>query len=598
MSNLSPILFKRKWLALTIATVCCASGVLAQSVGNKIQFDGEESAAVSEDLRYIGAPFKVGIGYQSGSMWRGDLFWAFHETDNTAWLGEIYGTTSSAAGGRLSFHWQPADDKEASVRKLFTAFDQNRWHDRKVTLGGGLENEHWFGSAYGSAGISGRREVSDRLFSVTETQTGVENNHVWSQDVTTTTYTRIFERAYDWGIGARVGRFHDDLVLRWFGGVDYEWGENSTSQITGTLGIEKYFVGTPHSVALVGEIYHKRGDYEVDKNDQRIMAMYRYSFGGPSYRPAKRYRDVQEEIADEAVKTQVATASADVTTAAQQEEKRMIKTTATAESDVFFKFDSAELQPQASRALDEVVDKLKNTNIEGNIYVTGHTCNIGSAAYNQKLSERRAASVKRYLVGHGIDENTLLVEGKGLHEPRYPNDKTGRPKNRRVDIEFVTYEENAQTPETAATIQTGSPRIEWRREEIAEEPAWVRRALRSPVQHKQTVDVYRTEESVTTVVEGDRVVENQLPIARDDYAIAGYNKPVNVDVLANDTDPDGDELTIVSFAQPRNGTVTLNGNIFTYRARDGYIGYDTFQYTIEDGYGGSATATVTVFADP
>lgn len=601
--NLSSIPFTRKWLAVVVAACCCAPGVLAQQAAPVIPEAepkvSEQPVTEGDDLRYVGAPFRIGAGYQSTNHWRGELFWAFHETEKTAWLADVYGTSTSAAGGRLSFHWQPTDDNDASVRKLFAAFDQNRWHDRKVTLGGGLENEHWFGSAYGSAGITGRRKVDDRLFSSTYTYSGIENNHVSYQDITTTTYTRVYERAYDWGVGARVGRFHDDLGLRWFGGVDYEWGEHSTSQITGTLGVEKYFVGTPHSIALVGEIYHKRGDYEVDRNDQRIMAMYRFSFGESAYRSVKRYQGQSAEVPNSTVEGH-AQASADAT-ATVPKEKRIVKTTATAESDVFFKFDSAILQPEASKVLDGVVDVLKAANIEGNIYVTGHTCNIGSAAYNQKLSERRANSVKQYLIGKGLSGDILLAEGKGLAEPRYPNDKQGRPKNRRVDIEFVTYEERTEMillPVTTSSDAKSGPQIEWKREEIQEEPAWVRRALRSPVQHKQTVDVYRSEESTTTIQEGERRVDNQGPRAQDDYAVAGYNKPVDVNVLANDSDPDGDDLTIVSFTQPRNGTVTQNGNTLTYRARDGYIGYDTFQYTIDDGYGGTATASVTVFADP
>ncbi|MDR2016117.1 MAG: OmpA family protein [Burkholderiales bacterium] len=587
------ISFWRRWLMLAV-TVLCAPTVFAQP-------EAAKPDASQEDLRYVGAPFRISGGYQSENLWRGELLYVFRETDNTAWIADGYATSRSGAGARLSFHWQPADDKNAAVRKLFSAFDQNRHHDRKVTLGVGLENERWNGSLYGSAGITGRREIASSFSTSTQTIAGVENNHAWTQDITTTTFVRTFERAYDWGIGARAGRFYDSWALRWFGGIDYEWGKQSTSQVTGTFGVEKFFVGTPHSIALVGELYHKRGHYEPDRNDGRIMAMYRFSFGEPLYRPAKQYRDVQVEAP-----AVVGTASATPTVAtqpAEQPAKRIIKTTATAAADVFFKFDSAQLQPEVNRALDSVVARLKSSNIEGNIYITGHTCNIGSAAYNQKLSERRAASVFQYLVSKGIAADKMSSEGKGLREPRYPNDKEGRPKNRRVDIEYITFEDTSVTEAVTTTTPpvttaTTEPRIEWRREEIASEPTWMRRALRSPVDYKQTVDVYRTQEKSTTVDEGERIVANQPPVAVNDYAIAGYNQPVDIDVLANDYDPDGDTLTIVSFTQPRHGTVMQNGDILTYRAHDGFIGYDSFQYTITDGYGGYATATVTVYADP
>jgi len=590
---LASIPFQRRWLVVAVAALC-SPVVFAQA-----QPEAATPDAVQEDLRYLGAPFRVSGGYQSENLWRGELLYVFRETDNTAWIADGYATARSGAGARMSFHWQPADDKNAAVRKLFAGFDQNRHHDRKVTLGAGLENEKWSGSLYGSAGVTGRRLLGESTHSSTQTHTGIENNHEWWQDVTTTVFTKTFERAYDWGVGVRAGRFYDKWALRWFGGVDYEWGKQSTSQITGTLGIEKFFIGTPHSVALIGEVYHKRGDHEIDKNDQRIMLMYRFSFGGPLWRPAKQYRDVQVEIP--AATTTAATATTAPPT--EQPAKRIVKTTATAAADVFFKFDSAQLQPEASYALDSVVARLKASDIEGNIYVTGHTCNIGSAAYNQKLSERRAHSVFQYLVSKGIAADKMIAEGKGLREPRYPNDKEGRPKNRRVDIEYITLEDKSvaepatTTPQPVATTST-EPQIEWRREEIASEPTWVRRALRTPLEYKQTVDVYRTKESTTTVEEGERIVANQPPVARDDYAVAGYNQPVDIDVLANDYDPDGDELTIVSFTQPRHGTVTQNGSILTYKCHGNYIGFDSFQYTITDGYGGYATATVTVYADP
>jgi outer membrane protein OmpA-like peptidoglycan-associated protein len=585
----------RRRLTLAV-TVLCAPAVFAQSEAAKLDTS-------QEDLRYLGAPFRISGGYESENLWRGELLFVFHETDNTAWIADGYATSRSGGGARLSFHWQPADNKDAAVRKLFSAFDQNRFHDRKVTLGVGLENERWNGSLYGSAGVTGRRQVGESFSTSTGTISGVENNHAWTQDVTTTTFVRTFERAYDWGIGARAGRFYDSWALRWFGGVDYEWGKQSTSQVTGTFGIEKYFVGTPHSIALVGEAYHKRGNYEIKRNDGRIMAMYRFSFGDPLYRPAKQYRDVQVESSASTKTT--ATGAATVATAqSEPPAKHIIKTTATAAADVFFKLDSAQLQPEANRALDFVVARLKSSDIEGDIYITGHTCNLGSAAYNQKLSERRAASVFQYLVSKGIAADKMSSEGKGLREPRYPNNKEGRPKNRRVDIEYITLEDKSVTeavtttaPPPVAAAAT-DPQIEWRREEIASEPTWMRRALRTPVDYKQTVDVYRTQEKSTTVDEGERIVANQPPVAVDDYAVAGYNQPVDIDVLANDYDPDGDTLTIVSFTQPRHGTVTQNGNLLTYRARDGFIGYDSFQYTITDGYGSYATATVTVYADP
>ena len=71
------------------------------------------------------------------------------------------------------------------------------------------------------------------------------------------------------------------------------------------------------------------------------------------------------------------------------------------------------------------------------IIATGHTDSIGTDAYNQKLSERRATSVKEYMVSKGVSAAKITTLGKGETQPVATNKtKEGRAKNRRVDIEF------------------------------------------------------------------------------------------------------------------------------------------------------------------
>ncbi len=70
---------------------------------------------------------------------------------------------------------------------------------------------------------------------------------------------------------------------------------------------------------------------------------------------------------------------------------------------------------------------------------------------------------------------------------------------------------------------------------------------------------------------------------------------MTVDVLANDSDPDGDTLTIAAIMVPPNGAAAINPDgTVTYTPNTGFTGTDAFDYTIEDGFGGSATATVTI----
>jgi len=86
---------------------------------------------------------------------------------------------------------------------------------------------------------------------------------------------------------------------------------------------------------------------------------------------------------------------------------------------------------------------------------------------------------------------------------------------------------------------------------------------------------------------------NHAPVAKDDEATTEYEKSVTIDVLANDSDEDGDTLTVISTTTPANGTTTIDNNKITYTPDNGFSGEDSFEYTISDGEQ-EATAKVTV----
>lgn len=119
-------------------------------------------------------------------------------------------------------------------------------------------------------------------------------------------------------------------------------------------------------------------------------------------------------------------------------------------ADALFDFDKAVLRPEGKAKLDEVVAKAKGLKLEV-ILAVGHTDRIGKDAYNQKLSEKRAASVKEYLISKGIEANRVYTEGKGEKQP-VSGDKckglgaeSGKNKklvaclqpDRRVDVEVI-----------------------------------------------------------------------------------------------------------------------------------------------------------------
>lgn len=118
----------------------------------------------------------------------------------------------------------------------------------------------------------------------------------------------------------------------------------------------------------------------------------------------------------------------------------------TLSADALFDFDKATLRPEGKAKLDELVEKVKSIKLEV-IIAVGHADRFGTDAYNQKLSEKRAAAVKEYLVGKGMEANRVYTEGKGKKQPVTKADQCKGPKSkktiaclqpdRRVEIEVI-----------------------------------------------------------------------------------------------------------------------------------------------------------------
>ena len=101
-------------------------------------------------------------------------------------------------------------------------------------------------------------------------------------------------------------------------------------------------------------------------------------------------------------------------------------------TDVNFKTGSAELTASSYPYLDTIAKSLSDYP-ELLLTITGHTDSDGTDEYNQALSDKRADSVKTYLVNKGIADNKIISVGKGESEPIATNDtKEGKEKNRRV----------------------------------------------------------------------------------------------------------------------------------------------------------------------
>lgn len=554
-----------------------------------------EATTVSEGRTlYTGDSARIGVGTSGGGQFHGEFMGVLKQQSDQTWLGEGW-VAGSARGLKLSHHRLGQD----TVHKYFLAHDQNATSDQKLTLGYGQERENWFGNINLSTRTSGKRLLSQQSSSQTTQETGDTDSGRYTDTITQTTTTRLYEEAYRYGFGVRAGQYIDSQALRLTAGLDHEWGRGSARQNTVSFTAEKFFVGTPHSVAL--QISHRQRNGGEDLgghlNDSRAMLVYRLNLGASHSRPERLYKVTPVAVAA------TPAAPAEVKAAPAQQEKRWVKTRVTMSSDAFFEFDSAKLTPQAQAELDRIAAVVRKQGREGNIQITGHTCDIGSDKVNDRLSLQRAESVRNYLVSTGaVTADATLVAGKGKREQKFAATAETRAKNRRVELEFFSFEEKEEwvnAPAAAPAPQPApAPTVTYERELIAQPPAWSQRALRTPALHKREVDAYRFKD-VSKTEQRTRVIQaNRAPLAVDDSFSVSGRATSQLDVLANDSDPDKDPLNILSITQPstQTGLVSINGRYLTFKPANVFT-VDSFSYTISDGKGGTSTAKV-LLIDP
>ncbi|MFP4208997.1 MAG: TolC family outer membrane protein [Wenzhouxiangella sp.] len=227
-----------------------------------------------------------------------------------------------------------------------------------------------------------------------------------------------------------------------------------------------------------------------------------------------------------------------------------------------FELDSAELLPGARETLSELVVAIREGRLLGQIEVVGHTCDLGSAEYNQDLSERRAQAVVDYLRSAGIGAEEITSQGRGQNEPRYPNDsEANRSRNRRVEITFVT--EQASTQDLK--IGPDGPITDLRQTELPAASADVRGAMNNPSENQNPPEY------------GDHWPEMRLPRLLPD-GLETMESTVKLTVDTDDTEKNA-ENTSGPFVQVASFSVKANASRLAedLRAKD----HDAFVVTVK-----------------
>ena len=357
--------------------------------------DSTETSSVNTG--YVGGKGRVGVGIDSELKLKAEGRYVIQENENSATIGQGYvgvnpkaesdknEETVTGVGAKVSHHWTSADEngQVSHVNKVFGAYDQNEQKDKKITAGYGQEKENLFWSGHVSKGLSDARDASDG--------------------------SGLKEKAYDMGVGGRVGTYLPEQQMRVQGGLDYEWGkdraegEKKATQTTLSGGVEKFIPGTPHSVGADLEVYKKSGGAETEdqKTETRGGVSYRYDIASEAgiWQADQQYRRVRVEIPGEEIKQQPKMA------------QKLVKHTMELEADTFFELDKAKLTPEAKERLQAVVGQIRAAGHEGNIRITGNTCDLGSDKHNLDLSQRRANAVRDFMAKNGFSADELIAEG-------------------------------------------------------------------------------------------------------------------------------------------------------------------------------------------
>ena len=185
-------------------------------------------------------------------------------------------------------------------------------------------------------------------------------------------------------------------------------------------------VGAVAGAVIGHQVNHKRGAYVG-------AALGALVGGGVGYYMDKQQQELEDQLAREQAAHEL-----------EIQRMRDDSLKLTLDSEVSFDFDSAEIKHGFRHTLDKlarVIQKYDKTVV----HVVGHTDSVGSAAYNQQLSRRRAEAVGRYLSARGVNPARIHTEGRGESEPRATNStEAGRQLNRRVEIFLKPVVEGAE----------------------------------------------------------------------------------------------------------------------------------------------------------
>ena len=510
---------RRLFVAAFAAAATLASASPPWSTGDD---DTPKVTDPSVPLSYVGGDGSISLGFNADGETEGQLMGVFARNDERAVVGQLWWDRSGAGGLQGDFNWlwgataaeAREDPSKAAVARLSFAVAQNGEHNRKATLGFGFERRDYSIDAYLSRGIGGGKHAGSVFADETRPVTGSDDIGTYTELETTTIETLLESKAYDSEFGVQFSHVFDPIGMRVYGGAGLQDGEGSASAKIFSLGVDSPLGRRGWAMSARAEHQRRDGDFEDDRSDTRLSLYLRYQFGGRGA----------------FVPTSELTSPAWVQRALGR----------------------------ASSAAPRTVDSYRTARGR-NVTVTH-----GPREYDNHFPLARA-------------DSAATTEGMPVMIDVLANDTD--PDGDALAISSVAPPANGTaTIEGSAILYTPAPGF----------------TGTDSFTYSVVDPAGGVAGATVTVTITESVDPNQPPVARNDRATTTIDSPVSIAVLANDFDPDDDVLTIVSVGTPANGTAARSGNSVLYTPAPGFVGSDSFPYTIEDGNGGSATAMVTV----
>ncbi|MGH8173952.1 MAG: hypothetical protein ACREPX_12485, partial [Rhodanobacteraceae bacterium] len=270
---------RRIVVALLVAAVSVASAAPPWPENE----DGTPSVTdASVPLSYVGNNASVSLGVNTEGETEGQILGVFARNNERALVGQLWWDRSGAGGVQADFNWlwgltaleaREHPDK-TTVARLSFAIDQNGDHDRKATVGFGIERKEFSAEAYLAGGISNARSNSI-LQATNTTSTGTDVLGDYTQVDTVTAETIFDTKPYGAEVGLQVSHVFDPMAMRVYGGAAYQDGDDARAN-TLSVGLDTPLGTRGWGLSALAQHVSSHDDIQGDSNDDRFSVFVRY----------------------------------------------------------------------------------------------------------------------------------------------------------------------------------------------------------------------------------------------------------------------------------------------------------------------------------